>query len=149
MIDVAVEIGAPPEAVWRRLVDWDNLGRWMKEGQGFRVTTPHREGVGVRADARIRMGGITTVDPIRVSRWEPPEVLEIEHLGWVKGRGLMRCVRRGGGTRLEWRETLIPPWGLAGAAGIRLWKPVMRRTFARDLALLKALVESESRPPPP
>lgn len=142
-IHVAVGIEAPAREVWPYLVDWERLGRWMKEGSGFTVTTPHREGVGVEAEAVIRMGGIRTLDRIRVSRWEPPDVLEIRHLGWVKGTGLMRCSPRGTGSRLDWTETLIPPWSLIGAIGMRLFGPLMRRTFRRDLHLLKALVESE------
>lgn len=142
-IEVAGDIGAPPETVWPYLVDWERLHRWMKEGSSFRVTSPHREGLGVEAEATIRIGGLTTTDPIRVVRWEPPQVLEVEHRGWVRGSGLMRCVRTGSGTRVEWRETLLPPLGPLGAAGLRAWRPLMQRTFRRDLELLKALVESE------
>ena len=115
----------------------------MKEASRFRVTSPHREGIGVEADAIIRIGWLSTIDPIRVARWEPPDLLEIEHRGWVKGRGVMRCVRERSGTRIVWIETLIPPWGLVGKLGMWVWQPLIRRTFERDLALLKALVERE------
>lgn len=138
---LSIDIEALPEAVWRFLVDWEQLHVWMKEGRGFRVTSPHREGVGVTAEATIRIGGITTTDPIRISRWEPPRTLEMEHLGWVKGSGLMQCLASTAGTRIEWTETLIPPWGILGAAGMRLLKPFMRRIFVSDLIRLKGLVE--------
>ena len=140
-IDMSVRISAPPERVWSYLVDWENLGRWMLEGRGFKVTSPHREGVGVTAEASIRIGGITTTDPVEVTRWEPPEVLEIAHRGWVGGKGLMLCKPAPWGTFLYWRETLHPPLGIPGAIGIRLFKPVMRRTFERDLKVLKDILE--------
>ncbi|MGH9268735.1 MAG: SRPBCC family protein [Acidimicrobiales bacterium] len=143
-VEISVDIDAPPEAVWPYLVDWERLGRWMKEASHLRVTSAQRERVGTEVEARICIGGIGTVDPIRVIRWEPPEVLEIEHLGWVKGTGIMRCTRRGEGTRLTWKETLVPPWGPIGALGMRLWQPMMRWTFRRDLSLLKSLVEEEA-----
>lgn len=138
---LSIDIEAPPEAIWPFLVDWEQLHLWMKEGRGFRVTSPHREGVGVTAEATIRIGGITTTDPIRISRWEPPRTLEMEHLGWVKGSGLMQCLAHAAGTRIEWTETLIPPWGILGAAGMRLLKPLMKRIFVNDLLRLKDLVE--------
>ncbi|MGH2809292.1 MAG: SRPBCC family protein [Actinomycetota bacterium] len=144
VIDTAIAIAAPPEIVWPYLVDWENLSRWMKEGSGFEVTSQHREGVGVTAVAKIRIAGIVTQDPVRVTRWTPPTTLEIEHLGWVGGAGLMTCSAQAPGTHLAWRETLRPPWGPIGALGLRPFKPLMRRVFARDLRLLKELVESSS-----
>jgi len=138
---MSIDIKLPPEAVWPFLVDWERLHLWMKEGREFRVTSPHREGTGVTAEATIRIAGISTTDPIRISRWEPPRTLEMEHLGWVKGSGLMHCHAHATGTRIEWTETLTPPWGILGAVGMRLLKPLMRRIFASDLRRLKGLVE--------
>lgn len=138
----AIDIEAAPEAIWPYLVDWENLGLWMKEGKSFEVTSAEREGVGVEASAVISVGGLKTTDVIRVTRWEPPETLALEHLGWVKGEGLMRCFPTSSGTHLYWKEKLMPPWGVLGAIGIRIFKPLMRRIFARDLRLLKELVES-------
>ncbi|MGH2704618.1 MAG: SRPBCC family protein [Actinomycetota bacterium] len=146
-IEVSEHIAAPPEVVWPYLVDWEHLAEWMKEGREFRLTSSQREGVGTRAEAVIRIGFITTVDPISVTRWEPPHLLEIEHGGWVKGGGTMRCVEADGGTQLWWRELLFAPLGLLGAVGMRLWTPLMRWTFRRDARLLKELVERESRGP--
>lgn len=146
VLDMSIGIRAPAEVVWPYLVDWENLGRWMIEASEFVVTSPHREGVGVTSEATIRIAGITTRDAIRVSRWEPPRLLEIQHLGWVKGTGLMQCVPEWSGTRLLWRETLEPPLWMLGAAGLRAFKPLMRRIFEHDLALLKELVESKSNP---
>jgi uncharacterized protein YndB with AHSA1/START domain len=136
-------IRRPPEVVWPFLVDWERLDRWMAEARAFRVVGRRREGVGVEAKATIRIAGITTRDLVRVTRWEPPRVLEIAHLGWVRGRGFMQLSPRDGGSTLLWREELRPPWGVVGRLGMSLAFPLMRRTFRRDLRLLKALVESE------
>ena len=139
-------INAPPEIIWDYLVDWEGLDRWMKEASNFKVNTPHREGLGVVAEATIRIGFMKTTDRIQVTRWGPPHLLGLEHLGWVKGEGIMELhpgSLDGSATRLRWKETLIPTWGAVGALGIRLWKPLMRRIFVRDLRLLKTLVESD------
>lgn len=140
---MSIDLPAPPEAVWARLVDWERLGDWMHEASHFRVTTLRREGVGVEAAARIRIAGITTDDSIRVTRWEPPEWLEIQHLGWVKGSGLMHCRPSATGSFLWWRESLIPPLGTVGRLGMTALAPVMGAVFRRDLRLLRALLQAE------
>lgn len=142
-IDMSIEIDARAEAVWPYLVDWENLNLWMLEGSGFKVTSSHREGLGVEAEARIRIGGITTIDKVRVTGWDPPKFLEITHLGWVKGKGIMHAEAHRAGTIISWKETFVPPWGILGAVGMRVLAPLMRRTFTRDLGLLKALVEAD------
>jgi len=141
VLQVTVQIKAPPEQVWPYLVDWERLPKWMVEARSVRVTSAQREGVGVRAEAVIKMGGIKTTDPVEVCEWDPPEHLGIEHLGWVKGRGDMECRPKNGGTQVIWDEVLISPFGWLGQVGLRMFKPLMRATFQRDLGLLKALIE--------
>ena len=140
----AVEIDAAARDVWPYLVDWERLDRWMREASDFRLVGGLREGVGVEAEATVRIGGITTRDRIRVTRWEPPSILEIEHVGWVTGTGYLELSPLDPrGTRVFWREQLTPPWGILGRLGLRLFARRMRRTFQGDLLTLRALVESE------
>jgi uncharacterized membrane protein len=137
----SIIVRRPPADVWPFLVDWERLDRWMEDIRSVRVTSPRREGIGVEAEATVRIGGITTRDRIKVTRWEPPTVLEIAHLGWIRGAGHMELVPTDAGSRLVWTETLVPPWGIVGAAGIRLFRPLLRRVFTRDLGRLRKLVE--------
>jgi uncharacterized protein YndB with AHSA1/START domain len=141
---MSIRIPRPPDVVWPYLVDWERLNRWMLEARSFRVTGSEREGVGVEAEATIRIAGITTRDSIRVTRWEPPGVLEMEHLGWVKGTGYMELRSQDQGSTLFWRESLIPPWRWFGAIGMRVVAPLMRRVFLRDLRVLRELVVAET-----
>jgi hypothetical protein len=144
-ITSTIDIHRPAEAVWPYLVDWERLDRWMKEARGFEVIGERREGVGVEAEATIRIAGITTRDRVRVSQWHPPVLLEIEHLGWVKGTGYMELSPIEGGCNMFWREELFAPLGPLGRSGLRLISPIMRGVFRRDLRLLKELVEQEAR----
>jgi uncharacterized protein YndB with AHSA1/START domain len=137
-----IDIHRPVEAVWPYLVDWEHLDRWMKEARDFEVIGEQREGVGVEAEATIRIAGITTRDRIRVSHWQPPVALEIQHLGWVKGSGYMELSPTDEGCNVFWREELFAPLGPLGRSGLRLVAPFMRRVFRRDLRLLKSLAES-------
>jgi uncharacterized membrane protein len=137
----SIDIRRPAEAVWAWLVDWEQLPRWMREMRSVRVLGTQREGVGVEAVATVRVGGVSTTDPIVVTRWEPPSVLEIEHRGWVRGVGYMELSPAEEGTHVFWRESLVPPWGFLGRVGFRVYRPLLARTFARDLERLRALVE--------
>jgi hypothetical protein len=144
VIHLSATLPGPPEVVWRLITDWENQHLWMREASDFVVTSPHREGIGVEATATISVAGIKTRDPIRVDAWEPQRRLGIEHRGWVKGRGDLMLDPAERTTRLRWREELHPPWGILGAIGLRLYRPVLARTLRRDLSLLSELVRSAS-----
>jgi uncharacterized protein YndB with AHSA1/START domain len=140
----SIDIRRPPEAVWPYLVAWEELPRWMEEIRDVRVLGALREGVGVEAEARVRIGGITTRDRIRVTRWDPPAILELEHLGWVEGTGYMELSPTEEGSRLFWREELRAPWSVLGRLGMGLYRPMMRRVFRRDLERLRDIAERET-----
>jgi uncharacterized protein YndB with AHSA1/START domain len=144
-IEVVDLMPGPREIVWELITDWEHQGDWMLEATDFLVTSEHREGVGVEALATIRIGGIRTRDRVRVSVWEPPERLVIEHLGWVRGRGDIRLTTSDADTRIVWLETLRAPLGIVGHLGLRLFAPPMRWIFRRDLRVLRGLVRARSR----
>ena len=139
---------APPEVVWALITDWERQDDWMLEASDFTVTSEQREGVGVEAEATIRIGGIKTRDRVRVSGWEPNRRLAIDHRGWVTGHGeiLLTSLPRGR-THIFWREELEPPLGLAGALGMTGFAPVMKRIFRRDLRVLATLARTTAHPP--
>jgi uncharacterized protein YndB with AHSA1/START domain len=149
IVEMSETLPGPQEVVWELLTDWENLGDWMLEASHFVVTSEHRTGVGVEAEATIKIGGISTRDKVQVSAWDPPSFLAIDHLGWVAGRGEMHLTPLPGDrTHLFWREELIPPQSLGGlgAVGLTGFKPLMRRIFERDLKILKGLVRAKSSP---
>ena len=138
---------APPEVVWALITDWERQDDWMLEASDFTVTSEQREGVGVEAEATIRIGGIKTRDRVTVSGWEPNKRLAIDHRGWVTGHGeiLLTPLPRGR-THISWREELEPPLGLAGALGMTGFVPVMKRIFRRDLRVLATLARTTAHP---
>ena len=139
---MAIDLPALPQIAWHWLTDWERLPEWMTELSQVRVLGPGRGGVGMEAEGRVRIAGITTIDRMRITGWEPPSRLEIAHLGWVRGGGLMICSPRGGGTRLDWSEWFEPPLGVLGRAGMLLLSPLIRRRFEEDLRRLQALLRS-------
>jgi hypothetical protein len=149
VVELAGELPGPPDVVWRILTDWEAQGEWMLEASDFVVVSPSREGVGVEAEATVRIAGIATRDRIRVDVWEPGRALGIVHLGWVGGRGDLRLSATEDGTHLEWREELRPPWGVLGAIGLRAFRPLMARIFRRDLRELVNVVRRDVHGPVP
>ena len=146
VLEMAETLPGPPDVVWRLITDWEHQDDWMLEASDFVVTSDIREGVGVEAEATIKIAGVTTRDKVRVVEWEPEHRLGIEHLGWVSGRGDIFLTKLGGDrTHLFWRERLYPPLGVAGALGISAFKPVMYRIFKRDLKVLAGLVRAATR----
>ena len=146
-IELAETMPGPPEVVWRLITDWENQGDWQLEARDFVVKSAAREGVGVTAEATVSIGGITTRDEVVVVAWEKNELLAIEHKGWVAGRGELHLTPIGsptppGRTYVFWVETLYPPLGIAGAVGLTAFKPLLRRTFKRDLRVLQGLVRA-------
>jgi hypothetical protein len=117
----------------------------MLEASDFVVTSEERTGIGVSAEATIRIAGIKTRDVVQVVGWEPPKRLEIEHRGWVSGHGEIHLTPLGRDrTHIFWREELNPPAGLAGAIGMTALRPLLKRLFARDLGVLATLVRERS-----
>lgn len=139
----SVEIRRTPQAIWPYLVEQDRLEEWMEEASEVRIEGGRFRAVGDEAEATIRIAGITTRDRIRVTRWEPPAILEMEHRGWVRGRGYMELGPGEEGTRLFWREELVPPLGALGRLGMRLVSRAIRRTFLGDLERLQRMVERD------
>lgn len=139
-LEMAATMPAPPDVIWRLVTDWERQGDWMLEASDFVVTSSHREGIGVEAEATIKIGGIKTRDKIQVVGWEPNHRLAIRHLGWVSGEGEIYLTPSGPGrSHVFWREELRPPLGILGAIGLTLFKPLMRRIFERDVGELKRL----------
>ncbi len=136
----------PPESIWQLITDWEHQDDWMLEASDFVVVSDVREGVGVEAEATIRIGGIQTRDRVRVAEWEPHRRLVIEHLGWVTGRGIIELTAVAGErTHVWWREELNPPLGVLGAVGMTAFKPLMARVFRRDLRVLAGLARAAAR----
>jgi len=145
VIEVAETMPGPPEVVWELITDWEHQDDWMLEATDFRVTSTQREGIGVRAEATVRIAGITTRDEVEVVAWEPERQLGITHGGWVSGRGDLYLTRIAPGrTHVFWREQFHAPWGVFGGLGITPFRPIMKRIFQRDLRILAGLVRVRS-----
>ena len=113
--------------------------------KAVRVLTPGPVGVGTRGEATVRVLGITTIDPVTVTQFEPPTRFAIAHEGSFTGSGLITLESGADGTTtiLRWEETLIAP-ALPHVAAAAM-APVLRSIFQGDLLRLRDLIEGEAR----
>ena len=137
-----VDIEAPPEQVWAALTDWARQGEWMLATDVRPVGGPAQQ-VGGRIEARtgVRVPGgrrVGVLDPMLITRWEPPLRVEVRHTGRVlRGTGVFEIRPRGpassSASTFVWTERLDLPLGALGRTGWPLVRPAMRAGIRRSL----------------
>jgi uncharacterized membrane protein len=145
-ISSMIVVHAPIERVWAVLADVEGQARWMQEMKAIRVLTPGPVGVGMVAEADVRMFGITVTDPVTITEFEPPHRYAISHDGTFKGRGVITLESGADGTTtiVRWEELLIPP--VLPHLGALVMTPALGAVFQADLVRFKELVETGSTP---
>ena len=82
-------VAAPPEQVFALVTDWPRHREWM-------VLTSARQ-VGDRVEAFTGVGPLGFLDVMTISRWEPPHVVEMRHVGrllWPLARPVVNALAR-------------------------------------------------------
>jgi hypothetical protein len=116
----------------------------MHEMKSVRLLSPPPVGVGTRAEATVRILGISVTDPVTVTDWEPPRRFAVRHEGFFTGGGViaLEAGADGATTIVRWSETLIAPVLPHLVAAVQY--PVFAAVFQTDLHTLRRLVESEA-----
>ncbi len=143
-ISSMIVIDAPIERVWDVLADIDGQPRWMHDMKAVRLLTPGPVEAGTVGEADVRVFGVSVVDPVTITEFEPPHRFGIRHEGSFKGRGLITLESGADGTTtiVRWDEVLIPP--VLPHLGALVMAPTLRGIFQADLVRLKELVETGS-----
>ncbi|WP_343950958.1 SRPBCC family protein [Nonomuraea longicatena] len=125
-----VHVDAPPEAAFALITDWPRHREWMFMTDAWQVA-PGK----IAAYTGLRPFGF--LDPMTITRFEPPHVVEVRHTGTlVRGLGAVRVTPRGDGCRVIWAERLevprwaLPGWPLAHAVSVLLARRSLRRLGA-------------------
>ncbi len=143
-IESLIVIDAPIERVWEVVADIAGQPRWMTDMKAVRMGSAEPVGVGTTGEADVRILGLTVVDPVTVTEFEPPHRFAISHDGTFKGHGLITLEEGADGTTtiVRWEELLIPPV-LPHLAALAM-TPTLAAVFQADLERLKELVEAGS-----
>jgi uncharacterized protein YndB with AHSA1/START domain len=147
-VAAAVVVGAPPDALWAAVTDWERQSEWML-GTRVRVVGEPAEGVGARLEAFTGAGRAGFVDPMVVTEWDPPRRATVLHTGRVvRGTGLFEVFALPGGrSRFVWAEALELPLGRVGQLGFPVVRPVFLAGVRASLARLAAVVEAAAPTP--
>jgi uncharacterized membrane protein len=143
-ISSMIVIDAPIERVWDMLADIDRQPEWMTEMKSLRVLTDGPIGVGTEAEAEVRILGITVVDPVTITEFDPPMRYAIRHDGQFTGTGVI-SLESGADlttTIVRWEEQLSPP--VLPHLGALVMTPALGAIFQADLERFKELVETGS-----
>jgi len=139
-----IVIDAPIDRVWAALAVVEDQPRWMTEMKAIRMLDEGPIGVGTRAEADVRMFGMTVTDPVTITEFDPPTRYAISHDGTFTGRGVITLEAGADGTTtiVRWEEVLIPP--LLPHLGALAMTPALSAIFQADLGRFKELVETGS-----
>jgi uncharacterized protein YndB with AHSA1/START domain len=149
-VEARVAIAAPPEVVFAAVSDWEAQSEWValttvtvdREAEGG----PDGHRVGERLTAVTRLAGVGFRDPMEVTRWEPPHLAEVRHLGRVvRGTGTFTVAPAPGGAWFTWAEDLDLPLGAVGRLGFAVVRPAFELMLRRSLARLARRVEPRPR----
>jgi len=141
-IEQCVDIAVAPSVLWSAMDDIRSHGEWMRDAIEIVPLSEQHQGVGAEFTCVTKIGPFRERDVLRVTQWEPGVAMGIEHLGAVKGSGHFTLTPNADGTSFCWVEHLRFPWWMGGPVGERVAKPVLARVWQRNLARLRALVET-------
>jgi uncharacterized protein YndB with AHSA1/START domain len=144
VVTASVDIAAPPEAVWRAVMDPARLGEWVTIHRTLLRADRGEPRVGFEMDQRVHVRGVS-LDV----HWTLVECVPCKRAVW-DGRGPARSRARteydlradADGTRFDYRNEFHVPLGLIGAAVSRaLVGGIPEREAHRTLERLRALLE--------
>ena len=139
-----IDVDAPPERVWAALTAWTRQGEWMLATDVRTVDGP-ASGVGGRLAARTGLplpGGrhVGVLDTMVITTWDPPRMVEVQHTGrLIRGPGTFRIEPRGEHSTFILTERWHLPYGVLGALGWVLVKPVVLLGIRLSLRRFAAL----------
>jgi len=124
-LSLSVEINATQQEVFDKVVDWESQGEWML-GTKVKGTKNNGQGLGGEIVAWTGFWKIGFNDPMVITKWVEPKIVDVTHLGKiVKGTGSMIVERIDENkSRFIWSESINLPLGLIGKFGWLFIKPL-------------------------
>lgn len=121
---LSVDIKVSQEEVFKKVVDWESQGDWML---GTKVSRTKNNGQGLGGEI-VAWTGIWKFgfnDPMVITQWIEPKIVDVKHLGKVvKGTGSMVVEKIDEkNSKFIWSETIELPLGIVGRIGWIFIKP--------------------------
>jgi uncharacterized protein YndB with AHSA1/START domain len=146
-ISLNVTIDAPARRVWEHISDLASHTEWMHDAVAIRFVSAATSGIGTQMECDTRVGPFRLTDRLVVTEWAEGHAMAIRHVGTISGTGRFTLQAAGPNrTRFSWTEDLRFPWWLGGTVAATAARPVLARTWRRNLSNLRALIEGGQRP---
>lgn len=143
---VSTPITSRPARAWEAVADLAGHVEWMADAVAIRFLTDQRRGVGTAFECDTKVGPFVTVDHMRVLAWDEGRSLTVEHVGLIRGTGVLSVEPSGDGAVVLWEERLRFPWWLGGPVAALAAGLILRPLWRGNLKRLRRQVEST--PPP-
>ena len=140
---LSVTIKRRVEDVFAVLTHLENAAKWSRAIEET-ITTPGPMGVGTRRRAIVpTIGGRTTENEMELTEFESNRRLAMRSISGFpfEVRISIDFIRQGDNTRLDWLVSFEP--GGAMRLTAPLLSAVYKRSFAKDLANLKVMMEAD------
>lgn len=145
-VELAVDISAPPGAIWAVLTDPTGFPDWITGMQSVEMLTEGEYGVGTRYQVTAGTGSRTVEWTVEITGLGPERRIDYRYTGDVEGRGGWTIEPDEDGIRYwvtSWDE-FAPPGGWLVKLLSRLWLDNAARAARREsLERLKQMLEAE------
>ncbi len=142
-IEVSVDINRTPDQIWDYVQDISSHVEWMADAEAIRFLGSQTHGAGTSFECDTKVGPLRVTDVMTVTSWEDARQMGVRHEGVVTGEGMFTLTPVGETTtRFTWNEDLVFPFWMAGPLGATVARPILAAIWRRNLAGLKARVES-------
>jgi hypothetical protein len=123
-LSLSVEVKASQQKVFNKIVDWESQGQWML-GTKVSGTKNNGQGLGGEINAWTGFWKIGFNDPMVITQWIEPKIVDVKHIGRVvKGTGSMVVEKVDEhNSRFIWSESINLPFGFIGKIGWIIIKP--------------------------
>jgi hypothetical protein len=123
-LSLSVDIKASQSEVFKKVVDWESQGDWMLGTKVSRIKN-NGQGLGGEIVAWTGIWKFGFNDPMVITQWIEPKIVDVKHLGKVvKGTGSMVVEKIDEkNSKFIWSETIELPLGIVGRIGWIFIKP--------------------------
>ena len=144
-LSLTQRVNASQEKVFAEIVNWPSQSAWML---GTKVWVTKNDGVGVGGEfaAFTGIGKLGFIDPMQITKWNPPQEVSVAHLGkLVRGTGEMKVEKISENeSDFIWSESLELPLGIIGFVGYKIIEPFFKIAIQKSLKKFALIVEKNS-----
>jgi uncharacterized protein YndB with AHSA1/START domain len=144
LVTASIQIAAPPEQVWRTIMDPRCLGEWVTIHRKLVHADDGPPRVGYTMDQQVHLRGVSLEVHWTLVKCRANELATWEGRGPARSHAHSEYVLQAvdGGTRFDYRNEFRPPLGPVGALVSRaLVGGMPEREAARTLERLRAHIE--------